>query len=555
MAEQKHTQDTEAELIKYIDANNTPPKLRLDDIQGHGDAMDGIKEAFIPSMVSPHSEVRSPSILIYGPVGAGKARIGRAIAGELSTYDFDYLQLSCINSHRNKARPYTNLEAETVAKLIDMTREAAPATLIIEDFERSHVRVQGGPIHSAIEEIREAGERVAIICILDVDNPHSNHRQMEDAYDFADFQIPVSFPDGERRKNVLGEKLTQLTSDTKITVEDDSHLSVLGMKDFKMKHIEAAGRRAILLAQNQSTDSPTVTTDHINEGIEQIKTRVSGANSRYDESVNSDFSPNVPDVSFDDIGGLDHIVQRIKELVTYPQRYADLYADSNLKPTSGVLLHGPPGTGKTMLAKALANETERNFFAVEAAEIKGMWYGQSEARLRRLFAEARDAAPSIIFFDEIDALAGRRRELSHSTTQSIVNTLLTELDGIEVNNELLVVAATNQPDRIDPAVKRPGRIGEAIEVPPPDRDGLQKIFQIQSSDLPLHEDVTPAWFTTTIPDGLTGANVAAIVERAMHFAIRRSEADQQSPTICRSQLDSAVEAELGKIQSDRLGYQ
>jgi transitional endoplasmic reticulum ATPase len=265
----------------------------------------------------------------------------------------------------------------------------------------------------------------------------------------------------------------------------------------------------------------------------------------------------VPTVTFDDIGGLDTVKQRLTELVTYPQQYDELYAQSSLTPANGVLLCGPPGTGKTLLAKALATETDRAFYSVDGAEIKSKWFGQSEQRLRGLFATARDTAPSIIFFDEFDALAGTRHDATHSTVQSIVNTLLAELDGITENDELLVVAATNYPDAIDPAITRPGRLGETLDVPEPDDAAIREIFQIHTRNLPTANNVTPAWFATTAPDGTTGATIANLTEQALHHAIRDVDSDSESdtPTITRHHLHHAITQATSRNDEVDYGYQ
>lgn len=539
MTKYGHTQPQEAGLEKLIDATEDPPEVRLDDIHGLSDIVTRVREAFIPVITSPHAEVRSPCVLIHGPNGIGKTRIAQAIAGELGMHEFRYLHYPPISGDQARNNHHNPPSEEAAAKVLDISREAAPITLLIENFQLLHAR-KGGHFQTAVNDIREAAERIAIICINSDDSRHLTRLQQEGWYDFADFQLHVPRPDEERQAYVLEKMLRNLTSDTEISLAADVTASLSGMTDFDMKHIHDAGRRAVVLAQSQSPYPPTVTADHVSDAIVQINTEISRRKPRGNNTSDSRFTPTVPDVTFDDIGGLSDVVERVKELVTYPELYAELYANSNLESTGGILLHGPPGTGKTMLAKALATETDRAFLAVEGAEIKSWWYGGSEKHIRELFREAREAAPSIIFFDEIDALAGRRGDATHSTTRSIVNTLLAELDGIGSNNDLLVIAATNRLEAIDPAIRRPGRIGELIEVPTPDRGGIKEIFDIQTKGLPLHHSVTPAWFITTIPDGLTGADIAGVVERGLHLAIRRSDTHPNRPIITRSHLESAI---------------
>jgi len=314
-------------------------------------------------------------------------------------------------------------------------------------------------------------------------------------------------------------------------------------------------RRAVTLAQARTAETPEITTSDITTAITHLSTELANAVASSDDDSQSEFQPTVPTVTFDDIGGLNNAKQRLTELVTYPQQYDELYAQSSLTPANGVLLCGPPGTGKTLLAKALATETDRTVYAVDGAEIKSKWFGQSEQRLRRLFTTARDTAPSIIFFDEFDALAGTRHDATHSTVQSIVNTLLAELDGITETDDLLVIAATNYPDAIDPAVTRPGRLGETLDVPEPDDAAIREIFQIHTRDLPTADDVTPAWFAAIVPDGTTGAAIADLTEQALHYAIRDTDTESESPTITRHHLHHVINQGTGQNNEVDYGYQ
>jgi len=194
----------------------------------------------------------------------------------------------------------------------------------------------------------------------------------------------------------------------------------------------------------------------------------------------------IPKVKWEDVGGLENVKRELKECVEWPLKYPELFRAMNMKPPKGILLYGPPGTGKTLVVKALANESNANFISVKGPELLSKWFGESEKHVREMFRKARQVAPCIIFFDEIDALAPKRG-LGFDThaTERVVSQLLTELDGLEELKDVVVIAATNRPDMVDPALLRPGRIERHIYISPPDRDARKEIFRIHLRGKPL----------------------------------------------------------------------
>jgi transitional endoplasmic reticulum ATPase len=551
MSQQNHTPDSEASLDDLLEPEAESIAVRLNDIHGLEDEITRIQEAFLPTMTTPDVAIRTPSLLFYGPKGAGKRRVARATAGELAENGFGCAHLS-LDDLDELAGGHHPRSGERLAQLVDELRDVAPAALIIEEFEQIRLRDRG-PFHAAIEELRTGCDPIAVICLLTQDTPRFNRQQAPEYFDFADIRIHVPPPDDERCVRVLHDVLSRIAEGTEITIATQFETPLSRSLEFEMAHLQHVGRRAVALAQAREPASPTVTTGDVKEAIDHLNAELDDASSDHKAGGSKDFQPDLPSVTFDMVGGLDEVVQRLREVVTYPQRYADLYDDSLLDPASGILLHGPPGTGKTLLAKALATEMDRTFYAVEGAAIKSKWFGQSEKRIRQLFDAARDDAPSLVFFDEFDALAGTRRGASHSTIQSIVNTLLAELDGVAETEDVVVVAATNRPDAIDPAITRSGRIGESIEVPPPDEQGRQDIFRLYIDDFSTGEDVTPRWFAQAVPDGVTGADIAAIVEQAVHIAL--SAKTESRPDIRRHHIQAAIESHLEVDEDDRRGYQ
>ncbi len=240
----------------------------------------------------------------------------------------------------------------------------------------------------------------------------------------------------------------------------------------------------------------------------------------------------IPKVTYEDIGGLDKEIQRIREMVELPLRHPELFKHLGIDPPKGVLLYGPPGTGKTLLAKAVANESGAHFIAINGPEIMSKWYGESEAKLREVFKEAQDNAPSIIFIDEIDAVAPKRGEVTGEVEKRVVAQLLSLMDGLESRGEVIVIAATNRPEDVDPALRRPGRFDREIQIGVPDRKGRREILEIHTRNMPLADDVDLDKLAE-VTHGYVGADLAALAKEAAMHALRRflPEIDLESETI------------------------
>ncbi|HYX72492.1 MAG TPA: AAA family ATPase, partial [Nitrososphaera sp.] len=228
----------------------------------------------------------------------------------------------------------------------------------------------------------------------------------------------------------------------------------------------------------------------------------------------------VPRVSYEDIGGLKNEVQKVREMIELPLRHPEIFDRIGIEAPKGVLLHGPPGTGKTLLAKAVANETNANFYSISGPEIMSKFYGESEERLREVFKEAEENAPSIIFIDEIDSIAPKREEVSGDVEKRVVSQLLTLMDGIQSRGKLVVIGATNRPNAIDPALRRPGRFDREIDIGIPDEQGRLDILLIHTRGMPLTEDVNLESIAK-VTHGFVGADLEALSKEAAMRSLRR----------------------------------
>ncbi|MBT5924502.1 AAA family ATPase, partial [Candidatus Woesearchaeota archaeon] len=228
-----------------------------------------------------------------------------------------------------------------------------------------------------------------------------------------------------------------------------------------------------------------------------------------------------PDVNWSDVGGLEEVKGKLKEAVEWPLNKPEIFTRMGIRPPRGILLYGPPGTGKTLLAKAVAKESEANFILVNGPSLLSKWVGESEKAVREIFRKARQTSPTILFFDEIDALVPRRNSGSDSkVNERIVNQMLTEMDGLESLNDVVIIAATNRPDIVDPALLRQGRFDRVILTPVPDEKGRKKIFEIYLQKMPLAKDVDISSLAKKT-EGYVGSDIEGVCREAAMVALRK----------------------------------
>ncbi len=236
----------------------------------------------------------------------------------------------------------------------------------------------------------------------------------------------------------------------------------------------------------------------------------------------------IPEINYEDIGGLSEEIKKIREMVEIPLKHPEIFQRLGVDPPKGVLLHGPPGTGKTLLAKAVATETEANFILLNGPEVMSKWYGESEKRIRNLFEEAEKTAPTIIFIDEIDAMAPKREDVMGEVERRVVSQLLTMMDGLKSRGKVVVIAATNIPNVLDPALRRPGRFDREIEIGVPNKEGRLNILKIHTRNMPLAKDVSLSQIAD-ITYGFVGADLAALAREAAMIVLRRVFPDLNTP--------------------------
>merc|ERR1719277_554114 len=258
--------------------------------------------------------------------------------------------------------------------------------------------------------------------------------------------------------------------------------------------------------------------------------------------------PEVPNIKWDDIGGLEETKRQLQEMILYPIDHPEKFEKFGMSPSKGVLFYGPPGCGKTLLAKAIANECSANFISIKGPELLTMWFGESEANVRELFDKARSSAPCVLFFDELDSIARARGSSSGDAGGAgdrVINQILTEMDGMNSKKSVFIIGATNRPDIIDPAVLRPGRLDQLIYIPLPDEGSRLNILKSCLRKSPLAPDVDLQYMAKMTP-GYSGAALTEICQRSAKFAIRESierEIDLEKEREAAGEVANAMETE------------
>jgi transitional endoplasmic reticulum ATPase len=350
--------------------------------------------------------------------------------------------------------------------------------------------------------------------------------------------IDLPAPTRSRRRSLLEHELHQIVEKEVCAVGDDEFdvgPTAIKSEGFAVDEVRNVVHRAVEAVQNGNEDK--LTSDLLSRTAEKLQ------GERHEELQSEAVAGlfDAPNTTFEDIGGLKRAKQEIRKAVQKPDAWETAYEQWGVSPGKNILLYGLPGTGKTMLARAAANETDRAFIPVNAADVK--------AGMDELFTHARRNAPSLVFLDEFDSIGGRRGHINH-TSDDVVNALLSELDGLGAKADVVVIAATNRPEVLDPALLRPGRFGEHIEVDDPDDEALREIVRLHTAEVPTAEDVTTGWFVESV-DVDTGAEVKSICDRAVENAL--AAADTDDPTMVTVTRDAVLQA-ASQLATDRVEH-
>ena len=501
--------------------------VTYDDIGGMATTIDQLREMVelplrYPELFERLGVEPPKGVLLHGPPGTGKTRLARAVANESDA------QFFLINGPEIMGSAYGESESR-LREIFEEASKAAPSIVFIDEIDSiapKRGQVQGEAEKRLVAQLLTLMDgleaRANLVVIAATNRPEAIDEALRRPGRF-DREIIVGVPDERGRREILGIHARGMPLGDKVDLDElarttfgfvGADLAALARE----AAIEAVRRIMPRLNLEERTipaevlDTLSVTREDFLEALKRVQ-----------PSAMREVMVQAPTTRWEDVGGLDAAQERLKEGVELPLKDPDAFRRIGIRAAKGFLLYGPPGTGKTLLAKAVAREAQANFIATKSSDLLSKWYGESEQQITRLFARARQVAPTVIFIDELDSLVpARGGGLGEpQVTERVVNTILAEMDGLEELQSVVVIGATNRPNLVDPALLRPGRFDELIYVGVPSEAGRRRILDIQTQKMPLAEDVdldTVAKRT----DRFTGADLGDVVRRAGLVALRRS---------------------------------
>ena len=488
-------------------------------------------------------------VLLHGPPGTGKTLIAKAVAAETQAH------FTSINGPEIISKYYGESEKQ-LREIFDDAASNAPAIIFIDELDS---------IAPKREDVSGEVERrvvAQLLTLLDGMQGRDNvvvigATNRRDAIDPAlrrpgrfDRELEIGVPDKNGRSEIIDIHTRGMP------ISDDFEMEWLleNSYGFVGADISALVRESAMKALRRYLPEIDLDQDEIPaEVLEKMEVKMADfreAIKEIEPSALREIYVEVPTASWDDVGGLSEIKERLKESIEWPLNQPETFEHFGIKPPRGIVLFGAPGTGKTLIAKAIANEAKANFISIKGPEMISKWVGESERAVREVFKKAKQAAPSIIFLDEFESIAGVRRSMTgegSDVMNRVVNQILSSMDGVESMEGVIVVAATNRPEMIDPALLRSGRFERVLHVPPPDRQSRLEILKIHSSEMPLGR-----FKLDDIADDLenyTGADIEAICREAALIAMRAGK-----KTVSKSHFEEAVNRVRPTVNKDMLDY-
>jgi len=510
------------------------PRISYEDIGGLRPVIQKIREMIELPLRHPELferlGVEAPKgVLLHGPPGTGKTLLARAVASETNA---NFLS---IGGPEIMSKYYGESE-ERLREVFKEAQENAPSIIFIDEIDSiapKREEVTGevekrvtSQLLSLMDGLQSRGK---VVVIGATNRPNAIDPALRRPGRF-DREIEIGVPDRDGRLEVLEihTRGMPLAEDVDLKKLADVTHGFVGA-DLEALAKEAAIRALRRILPEINLEAQSIPGDILNKIIVKMSDFLD-ALKEIEPSAMREVLVEIPDVSWDQIGGLEDVKEELREAVEWPLKYPDLFAQLNASPPKGLLLYGPPGTGKTLLAKAVAHESESNFISVKGPELLNKFVGESEKAVREVFRKARQASPCIIFFDEIDSVAPVRGSGGGEThvTERVISQFLTEMDGLEELRNVVIIAATNRPDIIDSALLRPGRFDRLLFVPPPDLEARRQIVRIHTRKTPLAEDVNLDEIARRT-DGYTGADIASVANTAVMLALREHISKAKDP--------------------------
>lgn len=546
--------ETRIEIKEKGEVGTKGFKISYEDIGGLGKELQRVREMIELPLKYPQVFERlgiapPKGVLLHGPPGCGKTLIARAVANETAAY------FSHISGPEIMGKFYGESEAR-LRSVFEEAKANAPAILFIDEIdaiapkreemggEKQVERRVVAQLLALMDGLESRGELI-VIGATNIPNTLDPALRRPGRFDR---EIAIGIPDQRGRLEILNIHTRGMPLSQSVSLEKLSQIT----HGFVGADLEALCREAAMNTLRKIISSVDFRLDEISyEKLLQLQVTMDDfieALKEVEPTAIREVFTEVPNVRWEEVGGLEEVKQKLIEAVEWPLRYPQLFQEAKAKPPKGILLSGPPGTGKTLVAKALATESEVNFISIKGPELMSKYIGESERGVREVFRKAKQASPCILFFDEFDSLVPERGLSSESqVTERVISQFLTELDGLEELKGILVLAATNRKDLIDSAILRPGRFDFIIEFNLPDEKTRLAIFRVHSKDKPLASDVRLESLAKET-EGFTGSEIAAVCQEASMIAVRefiKSGGEDHKLQISKSQFDMAIEWQKG----------
>ena len=517
------TQKTVFHIAERGETLRGVPQVTYEDIGGLKEEIQKVREMIELPLRHPEIfeklGIEAPKgVLLYGPPGTGKTLLAKAVANESNAH------FVSISGPEIMSKFYGESEAR-LREIFKETKEKAPSIMFIDEIDsitpkREEVtgEVERRVVSQLLSLMDGLEARGKVIVIAATNRPNAIDPALRRPGRF-DREIEIKVPDKRGRLEILQIHTRNMPLESDVNQEKIASVSH-GFVGADLEYLckEAAMKCLRRLLPELNLEDEKINPEVLNKLIVTMSDFENALKEVMPSAMREVYLES-PDVEWNDIGGLDDVKRELQEAVEWPLRYPDLYTKLGHSNPKGILMHGPSGTGKTMLAKAVATESEANFISVKGPELLSKWVGESERGIREIFRRARQAAPCVVFFDEIDSIAPVRGLGGDSmVTERVVSQLLTELDGIQQLTGVVIIAATNRSDMIDPALLRPGRFDKIVYVPLPDKATRKKILEIHSSEKPI-SDIVDFDRIAELTDGFSGADVSAVANTAISLVL------------------------------------
>lgn len=479
-------------------------------------------------------------VLLYGPPGTGKTMIARAVASES---DANFISVS----GPEIVSKYYGESEQKIREIFEEAEKNSPSIIFIDEIDsiapkRDEVvgEMERRIVAQLLALMDGLASRGKVVVIAATNRPNSIDEALRRGGRF-DREIEVGIPDGEGRLQILYVHTRGMPLEEGLDLQEIANVTHGFVGADLSSLCKEAAMHALrrMLPELKMEDVDDEIPAEFMEKLQVTRKDFDDALKNIEPSAMREVFVEVPRVKWDDIGGLEAAKQELIEAVEWPLKYPEIFEAVNTKAPRGIMLFGPPGTGKTMLVKAVATESDANFISIKGPELLSRYVGESERAVRETFRKAKQAAPTVVFFDEIDSMASERgSSVDAHATERVVSQILTEIDGVEELKDVVIIAATNRPDIVDPALLRPGRFDRLIYVRPPDKESREMIFNIHAKDKPLADDVN-IHDLAEVTDGYVGADIESICREASMLALReiitpgigREEAMEKASTI------------------------